>query len=30
MGMLESILNAQGGGATRQLGNQFGLDDSAC
>ena len=28
MDMLESILNAQGGGATRQLGKQFGLDDS--
>jgi hypothetical protein len=28
MDVLESILNAQGGGVTRQLGNQFGLDDS--
>ena len=28
MDMLESILNAQGGGVTRQLGKQFGLDDS--
>ena len=27
MNILESILGAQGGGATRQLGQQFGLDD---
>jgi hypothetical protein len=28
MNILESILAAQGGGATRQLGQQFGLNDS--
>ncbi len=28
MNILEAILGAQGGGATKQLGRQFGLDDS--
>ena len=28
MNILDSILNAQGGGASRQLGQQFGLDDN--
>jgi hypothetical protein len=28
MDMLEAILNAQGGGTARQLGQQFGLDDA--
>jgi hypothetical protein len=28
MDMLQTILNAQGGGTARQLGQQFGLDDS--
>ncbi len=28
MDILSALLNAQGGGATRQLGQQFGLDDN--